>query len=305
MPLVQCLIVAAAMLASGVLVAYYRGISWHRPLLGIAILVFPLLAVVFMCRSKGPAWIKAAFGVCIAFLGPMGLILTFSIVMPVAYFTIQSCSFLHDTPSQFWKWFGDFSLSYNNEPIFDPFDYELEYRVHRVDPHLSCLIGDAEADGSHTLTITPNNDRGAYSIAERVVAEAPALKNWRVVACEQRKPLSDCVSVGYGTWIRTRNVFFVLKDGDSKANIELYVKGDEPRLGEEESMDLPDRVIRASLGERDYMFLIGRIDVFSDDTKIPSTARSISVLPAEFDNWASKTKRDFRTTTGGPDIILH
>jgi hypothetical protein len=225
--------------------------------------------------------------------------------MPIAYSAIQSCSFLHETPAE---WFSDNSLNLSHchsPPGLNPYDDELDYRIHRVDPHLYCTIGDAQSDGSRMLTISPDNDRGAYPIAERVVAEAPNLKNWHVVACEQRQPLSDCVSVGYATWVRTRNILFVIKDGGRKAKIELYLKRDEPRLGREESMDLPERVIGASLGERDYMFLVGTIDVFSGDTKIPSMARPISALPAEFDSWAGKTKRDFRSTSGEPYIIAH
>jgi len=304
--IVLSLVVAAAVFASAVLLAYDRGPNWHRLLFGLSMLISPVIAIVIACCSKGRGWIKAVAGVCFAFFGPIGFVLIYRMVMPIAFFAIRNCIFLHDSPSDFWKWFSDHSPNLSHsQPIIHP-DYDkLQYRIHRVDPYLFCTISDAKSDGSRTLTISPDNDRGAYPIAERVVAEAPSLKNWHVVACEQREPLSDNVAVGYATWIRTQNIFFVLKNGDHKANIELYLKRDEPRLSMRESLDLPERVIRASIGERDYMFLVGTIDVFSGDTRIPSTARPISALPEEFDRWEGKTKRDFRSTSGGPDIIPH
>lgn len=300
------ILIVAAVFAFAVLLAYYCGQYWQRPLFGLSILICPIIAIVFAWRSKESGWIKAALGVCIAFLGPMGFLLIYSMVMPIVFFAIQSCSFLHETPAEFWKWFSDNSYILSDSlPILNPYYVDLEHHIHRVDPHLHCTIGDAQSDGSRTLTISPDNDRRAYPIAERVVAEAPKFKNWHVVACDQRQPLSDRISVGYATWVRTQNILFVIKDRDRKVDIELYLNSDEPRLDEEESRDLPARVIRASLGERDYMFLIDTIDVFSGDTKIPSMARPISALPAEFDSWAGNAKRDFRSTSGGPDIIPH
>ncbi len=62
------------------------------------------------------------------------------------------------------------------------------------------------------------------------------------------------------------------------------------------------------MGERDYMLLVDKIDVYSGDLKIPSSARPISELPTAFDLWAGKTKRDVRSADEGfsaPDIRSH
>jgi hypothetical protein len=105
-----------------------------------------------------------------------------------------------------------------------------------------------------------------------------------------------------------QDILFDLKDGGRRANIELYLKRDKIGLGDDQCHQLAEKVIEDSLGEHDCMLLVDKIDVFSGDIKIPTSARPISEFPTAFDHWADKTKRDSRSADEGslaPRIRSH
>ncbi len=287
--IVWCLVVAAAVFVlSFVLVAYSA-----RLLLAVTFMICVTTAIVLVWRKS----INVVFALCIVFFGPTAIVLACDRLLPIS--RPIYCIFVHETPAEFWEWFSQHSLEVQRGSF--RCDDDLSKHIRRVDPRLHYELGNVESDGCQTLTISPGQDREALPIAERVVSVAPQLKGWHVVACRQRQRL-DTELGGYPAMefldrgcYQTQDILFVLKDGDRRASVELYLKRDKFGLGDDLCHLLAEEVIEDSLGERDYMLLVDKIDVFSGDIKIPSSARPISELSTAFDHWAGKTKRDFRS----------
>lgn len=275
--------------------------------------VIAVTFVICVMSSIALAWSKSInvlFALCIVLFGPAAIPLICHSLLPFSR-TVY-CAFVHETPAEFWKWFEQHS----GDLRLDSFCFEDDLRNHirRVDPRLHCEVSNIQSDGCKTLTVSPGQDLEALPIAEKVVSGAPQLKNWHVVACRQRQPLETELG-GYPAMERldvgcyqTKDILFTLKDGGRRANVELYLKRDKFGLGADLCHQLAENVIEDSLGERDYMLLVDKIDVFSGDIKIPSSARPISELSIAFDHWAGNTKRDFRSTDEGffaPEIRSH
>ena len=304
---VWCLVVAAAVfLLSFVLVVYSA-----RLLLAVTFLICVMTTIVLVWRRS----INILFALSIVFFGPTTIVLACDRLLPIS--RPIYCLFVHETPAEFRDWFSKHSLEVQRDSF--RCDDDLSKHIRRVDPRLHYELGNVEADGCQTLTISPGEDLEALPIAERVVSEAPHLKSWHVVACRQRRPLETELG-GYPTmeWLEThyegggcykmQDVLFDLKDGGCRANIELYLKRDKIGLGDNLCHQLAEKVIEDSMGERDYMLLVDKIDVFSGDLKIPSSARPIAELPTAFDHWAGNTKRDIRYVDEGfcaPKILSH
>lgn len=296
--IVWCLIVAGAVFVLSLVLL----VDGAHLLLVETFVICVITATVLAWRRS----INIALALCIVFFGPAAIVLVCDRLLPFS--RPIYCTFVHETPAEFWQWFGKHSLDIQHD-IFR-FEDNLHKHIRRVDPRLHCEISNIQSDGCQTLTISPGQDREALPIAERIVSEAPHLKIWHVVACRQRQPLETELG-GYpamerlgtlypgGECYQTQDILFALKDGGRRANIELYLKRDKIGLRDDQCHQLAEKIIEDSLGERDYMLLVDKIDVFSGDIKIPSSARPISELPTAFDHWAGKTKRDFRSADEG------
>jgi hypothetical protein len=296
--IILCLIVAAGVFVLSLALVAYNA----RLLLAVTFVICVITATVLAWRRS----INIGIALCIAFFGPMVIVLICDRLLPFS--RPIYCTFVHETPAEFWQWFGKHSLDIRRGTF--RFEDDLHKHIRRVDPRLHCEISNIQSDGCQTLTISPGQDRDALPIAERVVSEAPHLRVWHVVACRQRQPLEtelggyptmECLETDYPgcECYQTQDILFALKDGGRRVNIELYLKRDKIGLGDDQCHQLAEKMIEDSLGERDCMLLVDKIDVFSGDIKIPSNARPISELPTAFDHWAGTTKRDCRSADEG------
>lgn len=277
-------------------------------MIAVTFIICLIAAIVLVWRRV----INVGIALIIIFFGPM--------LIPVISFKLVPlsrpiyCVFVHETPAEFWEWFGKHSLDFRHRSFLN--EHELDEHIRRVDPRLYCEISNVQSDGYQTLTIRPGEDSEALPIAERVASEAQDFKNWHVVACRPRQaletelggyPAMEWLDTHYpgGGCYQTKDILFILKDGVRSANIELYLRRDRNGLDDDQCHQLAEKMIEDSLGERDYILMVEKIDVFSGDITIPSSARPIAELTAVFDHWVGKTKRDFRSGDKGPTIRSH
>lgn len=181
---------------------------------------------------------------------------------------------------QFWNWFIEnesqlFDFEAHREAVFD----RIEQQLQKIDPDLSFEIGPEESD-RRELIISASGIKRAFPAVQKLVAEAPNLKHWRVTAFRPRRfPISTvefrrkCVQAG--------DVQFCLLRKDKTIGLRLFIPGyseDDPDMKQIGYLFLDE-----ALGEFDVESKIGLIQMFPQDSDIPGDRYALEDLPARFD----------------------
>ncbi len=125
---------------------------------------------------------------------------------------------------EFWKWFTAneerlYSFERDQEAIFD----ELAAELQRVHPDLTFEFGPVKS-GARDFVVSAGGIKAAFPAVKSLVAESPALPNWRVIAFRPRRsPLNDIEIDGVS--VKAAETRFSLIRHEGKLGVLLYMPG--------------------------------------------------------------------------------
>jgi hypothetical protein len=179
-----------------------------------------------------------------------------------------------DADSAFWRWF----VAHKEDVAAvrradDPAANELAAELHKVDGKLTFELGVGTA--SRELIISADGNQQLFPTVKRLVAAAPAILGWKVIAFRPRKAAGFAIELGDGTKVGGEGLRFSAQPAGDKLDIELYVAG---------RTSIDDNVKRAvfllldaALGEYDVETRLAGIDILPG-TKAPAGARPFGEL---------------------------
>jgi len=180
----------------------------------------------------------------------------------------------------FWRWFtrnADRIAMAKPRDILqeEPFHDELR----RVHPGLTFDLPEALVGGERVLVISAGGHRGAFPAVEHLVAAAPAIPGWRVIAFRPPVPDVDGFAVRTGeSRLDADRIRYDSQSGEAGLGITLYLPG--YLRGDQRLPDAALVILERLLGERDLGLEIGRVD-FSPSSEAPAGARPLIELRDE------------------------
>jgi hypothetical protein len=185
----------------------------------------------------------------------------------------------------FWTWFKAHRLEVAKVKSADePIANELAAELHKIDPRLIPELGIGAEP--RELIISADGLREAFPAVKRLVAAAPAIPGWKVVAFRPRKGADVTVDLGGGTKLGENDLFFVvLPTAKPPAPIDLLlyvpgIGGPDDKAVKQVAFLLLD----ATLGEYDVETKVGGIAIKPVGEKPPS-AKPLKDLPRVVDAW--------------------
>lgn len=172
---------------------------------------------------------------------------------------LTGCRGQQSPEARFWSWFQKNStrvaqFEKDQERILD----ELQTELLRVHEGLTFEIGPA-VDGTRQLAVSADGIRERFPAVRKLVAAAPALPGWRVVAFRQRKPSSHSVKMG-SLSLGIEDVWFKARTSPGQpVAVNLFVRGYVP--GERQRFaSVVYLMLDDALGEEDVETKVGGID---------------------------------------------
>lgn len=178
----------------------------------------------------------------------------------------------------FWDWFQKNEVRLADTPS-EKLVATMEEIQTELDKHEEDLTVELMVDKTPVLIISADGNASLFGAVKRVVAAAPKLKRWRVVAFRPRRPWMSDLEIEGKKFALTDFAFREIGRASGKLDIELAVKGRT-----EANQDQVDKaaflVLDVVLGEYDTETKIGVID-FTSVTK--KSHRPLNDLPALVD----------------------
>jgi hypothetical protein len=128
---------------------------------------------------------------------------------------------------RFWKWFEDnantlAAVRSGEDPILNKLTLELR----KVHPGLGFEMGFGN-DGQLEFIVSANGVRSVFPMVEQLVADAPMLTNWRIIAF--RQPKGEVPGIRYeGLSLKGEDVWFSYKHRMGKVDLTIYIRGLSP-----------------------------------------------------------------------------
>jgi hypothetical protein len=153
--------------------------------------------------------------------------------------------------ADFWRLFSELAprlaeLTTAEDPIYD----RLLAQLHRVDPGLFIEVS-ADSD-ERELVITADGNSELFGLADAVVAAAPRLQGWNILALKPRLGFPESVT-WEGVLINIADVVFdpITPEDSNELVLQLFVPG----INEQEVDSAHNALLRAldhALGEREF-----------------------------------------------------
>jgi hypothetical protein len=153
--------------------------------------------------------------------------------------------------ADFWRLFTELAprlaeLTTAEDPIYD----RLLAQLHRVDPGLFIEVS-ADSD-ERELVITADGNSELFALADAVVAAAPRLQGWNILALKPRLGFPESVT-WEGVLINIADVVFdpITPEDSNELVLQLFVPG----INEQEVDSAHNALMRAldhALGEREF-----------------------------------------------------
>jgi hypothetical protein len=129
----------------------------------------------------------------------------------------------------FWTWFAKEEVRLANEArAKDPRGAMMEISGHleAIDPGaVGELAIQPDEMHPHTLVVSANGDTKAFPVVKKIVAAAPPLTKWKVVAFRQRREVGQSLQLD-GFEAKQADFFFrEAGRAGGKVNVEVLVKG--------------------------------------------------------------------------------
>lgn len=125
----------------------------------------------------------------------------------------------------FWTWFNANKTSFNNITDNNR-DEKLDTILAHLKPikeGLAVEVSD-EFKGIRDIVISANSDKENFSIVEKIVKNAPAMKGWTVTAFRQRANEDFTLKYDGLTFKPSKMLFYPIVE-NGKLNIEVYING--------------------------------------------------------------------------------
>lgn len=192
----------------------------------------------------------------------------------------MSKSKLRSNEEKFWAWFLEqeqalFGFRASQEEL----SADLTEALEAVHPDLSFEFGPPRS-GQRDFTISAGGISGAFPDVRRLVEAAPSLPRWRVLAFQQRKPISR-VAIN-GVELRMDQVWLAASREGDKLEVTLFVEGYR-RTPEDPYGQIAYAFLDAVLGELDVESYLGGIEILPLPDPIPGTLRPLSDLASLVD----------------------
>jgi hypothetical protein len=184
--------------------------------------------------------------------------------------------------SDFWSWFVANRGRFEDTSHVDMRAIkDLGTRLNKIEEGLTFQIGAPES-GS-VIEISADGIRDRFPSVRQVVAAAPSIPGWRVVAFRQpAENVADLQLEFHGQSISPNDITFVARSSGSRASVVLYV----PTSEKEVSRDLIGAafiLLDATLGEYAVETKV-QIDGFLPKSEQPDEARALPELVGLLDD---------------------
>lgn len=186
----------------------------------------------------------------------------------------------------FWAWFLEneeqlSSFEADRERVFDM----LSERLASVHPELTFEFGPI-IDGAREFVVSAGGIRDAFPAVSGLVAAAPALARWRVIAFRPRRsPINDLTFGDVS--IRAEDVRFVAEPDGDHVGLTLLLPGyhETPeKLFEQMGYLFLDE----ALGEYDVETCVGFVEVTAPASHLDEASAPLSALPRLVDAWRAR-----------------
>ncbi len=137
-----------------------------------------------------------------------------------------------DPQMRFWKWFEDNASSLaavrsGNDPILQKLARELR----KVHPNLDFEMGLSDNDQLEFI-VSANGIKKVFPIVEQLVACAPTLPNWKIIAF--RQPKGSVPEILYENFLlKAEDVWFSHKQRMDKVDLTIYIRDLSPSNAEQ------------------------------------------------------------------------
>lgn len=173
----------------------------------------------------------------------------------------------------FWEWFEGnarrlAAVQQPSEKLLD----EVQRELQKAEPGLAFEIGFEGPKEPRVLVISADGARERFAAVQRLVATAPKMPGWRVVAFRQRKPSLD---VEYrGVRLAPRNVWFSSERVGGVVSVVVFVReaGSHPSPAVRGAVLL---LLDTTLGEYDVETRVEGIDI----RPLPNDPRAEGLRP--------------------------
>jgi hypothetical protein len=187
-----------------------------------------------------------------------------------------------DRIDRFWAWFAREAPRLRGEAGVDAMNAvnaQLEMEGFKVYAEIE------PDDAAWLLVITADGDRSLFPEVDEVVARAPVVKGWTVVAYRQRAPVDGMRIEMDGASLEYDEVRVVATRAGDKLDLRLYLPGFKDETDTVFHMGFI--ALDHTIGEKDMETRIGVIEGFPR-TKAPPDAIELAELPALLDSTFAK-----------------
>jgi hypothetical protein len=187
-----------------------------------------------------------------------------------------------DRERSFWRWFSRNAARIAMAPPREVLASEEVHReLRRVDADLDFDLPGGLVGGDRQFVVTAAGKLEAFPAVERLVAAAPPIPGWRILAFQRRAPRSDRLVITSRSYtLDLDRVLYASRPEGDRLAITLYLAGYERRTNELPAAALI--LLERLLGEVDLATQIGTID-FEPAAEAPPEARPLRLLPGEID----------------------
>jgi len=180
----------------------------------------------------------------------------------------------------FWAWFASHQTDLAKvERADEPIANDLGRELHKVDARLAFELGVKVSP--HELIISADGAVSAFPAVKRLVAAAPAVPGWKVIAFRPRLGTSYAIELGDGSKLSGDDISFrVIGAKDGKLDVALYVKA--MATVSNATKQAVFLQLDSALGEYDVETRLGTIDI-EPGMSMPNDARPFRDLPGAVD----------------------
>lgn len=187
----------------------------------------------------------------------------------------------------FWEWFAENSARYRNfeinGPEQDKLIHELDRRLKKVHRGIHWVFDSGKGE-TREFILSADGMRDLIPVIQNLVAAAPLLPGWKIIAFRPRlSPIDDISLEVAGSKIEVEDLWFALRPEGDRIGVELYLPGVETRP-EEGNYIITFLMLDNALGEFDVMTRVGEIHPRSvPSDPIAANLKPFRDFPGEFD----------------------
>ena len=186
-----------------------------------------------------------------------------------------------DKTAEFWTWFTANAKRYeglnaeNQAALLD----EIGTKLEAVHPGLTSEFG--LKPGNYELIISADGIRDRIPAVKQLVAAAPKIEGWTVIAFRPRKAEGFKIQMG-DTELGMDNLWFTHGEKKKPIDLVIYVEGYTEKE-KQKYIQVAFLMLDVALGEYDIMTKIGGLDFRAPPDPRPETLRPLEELPAVVD----------------------